>query len=134
MKIRPSNVVRFEQLMYFAVIIEVILNLGRWNRLMAENPHVHGAVAVGTILGIVTDVLFIWLVARRRKSWVRWLMLPPVVFGIPYSLLTWSPVPVSTAGLICLWWLAQAVALFLIFTGNAREWFAQNSAVQPRPL
>ncbi len=134
MKTRPSNVVRFEQLMYCTVVIDVILIPRQWNRLMAANPHSHAAVAVGHSLGILTDVLFIWLVARRRKSWVRWLMLPPVVFGIPYGLLTWpSVIPVFNAVLICLSWFAQTVALFLIFTGNAHEWFFQSTAVRPRP-
>src|SRR5271169_2137655 len=129
--IRPSNVVRFEQLMYFTVAIEVILGTWNWNHLMAENPHSHVLVAIGTILAPLTDVLFIWLVARRRKSWVRWLMLPGVVIGIPYGLLHWSrAIPVANAVLIFLLWSAETIALFLIFTGNAREWFANDAVSQ----
>lgn len=110
--------------MYFTVVIEVILGARNWDHLMAENPHSHVPVAIGTILAPLTDLLFIWLVARRGKSWVRWLMLPDVVIGIPYGLLHWSPaIPVVNAVLICLLWSAETIALFLIFTGNAREWF-----------
>jgi len=120
--------------MYFTVVIEVISTIWQWDQLMAEAPHFRGAVAMGTVTGILMDVLFIWLVARRRKSWVRWLMLPPVVFGIPYGLLTWSPViPVSDAVLTCLFWSAETVALFLIFTGNAREWFRLSEHLPANP-
>jgi hypothetical protein len=121
---RPSNVVWFERLMYFMVLIEVIFTILQWDQLMAQAPQYYGAAATGTLFGILTDVLFIWLVARRRKSWVRWLLLVPVVFGIPYGIVTWPPAtPVSYAVPTCLSWLAQAVAVFLIFTGNSREWF-----------
>src|SRR5260370_27853181 len=94
---RPSNVVRFEQLMYGAVVIEVIAAIVQWGQLMAETPHLLAAGPIAAILNILTDVLFIWLVARRRKSWVRWLILPPV-FGIPYGLVAWrSVIPISDA-------------------------------------
>jgi hypothetical protein len=121
--------------MYFTVVIEVILLIAwRWDRLMAENPHYHVPGAIGTILAILTDVWFIWLVARRRKSWVRWLMLPPVVF-VPYGFFAWSlhVIPVFNAVLICLSWLAETGALILIFTGNAREWFRSSQYIPPNP-
>ena len=125
--VRPSNVVWFEKLMYFTVALEVISTIWRWDRLMAEAPRHYGSVAIATVLGILTDVLFIWLVARRRKGWVRWLMLPPVVIGIPWGLLHWSSaIPVFDAVLTCLFWLASTVALYLIFTGNSREWFVND--------
>jgi uncharacterized SAM-binding protein YcdF (DUF218 family) len=71
-------------------------------------------------------VLFIWLVARRHKNWARWLLLILFVLGLPFyfrvlgQMLRLNP----TAGsLSVVQVLAQTVAQFLIFTGNARDWF-----------
>ena len=119
--------------MYFTVAIEVISAIWQWDQLMAQAPEFYGAVATATIISILTDVLFIWLIARRHKSWVRWLLLPRVVFGIPYGILHWSPVLISEAVLTGLMWLAETVALFLIFTGNAREWFGSSQHFPAHP-
>jgi len=120
--------------MYFSVGIDLIRRIQRWDQLIAKDRHYGVAVAIGEILGILTDVLFIWLVARRRKSWVRWLMLPPVLFGIPYGFLHWpSAVPLFDAVITCLSWLAETVAVLLILTGNASDWFRPSQYIPPDP-
>jgi chromate transport protein ChrA len=87
------------------------------------------------VLAII--VLFIWLIARRRKNWARWVWLSLFILGLPFAFPELSRLLRSgliVATLVCAQNLAQIVALYLIFTGNAREWFARNSAVQPRPV
>lgn len=140
MKIRPSNVVRFEQLIYISLGIGVVQSSLEWGRLV-DSAHAMGR-GIGFILFIQTfvfavTVFFIWLIARRRKNWARWVWLSLFILGLPFAfpvlsrLLRSGPI---VATLVCAQNLAQIAALYLIFTGNAREWFAQNSAVQPRPV
>jgi hypothetical protein len=112
--------------MYFEVGIEVIQIFRHWNQLIAESPHYHWSVAIGSILAPLTDVLFIWLVARQRKGWPRWILLLPVVIGIPYDLRWIFTIPIFDLIVVCTAHVAQIVALYLIFTGNAREWFANE--------
>src|SRR6266851_10248280 len=83
----PSNVARFEQLMYLSLGIGVIQSLLRWNRLVAQASAMGGAkfVLFGQIVTFALLVLLIWLIARRRKNWARWLMLVMFVSGLPFS-------------------------------------------------
>ena len=74
---RPSNVRRFEQLMYLSIAIGVVNTALDWDRLVAMVHGVGGAVFILFIDGFVFGVmiLLIWLVARRAKNWARWVQL-----------------------------------------------------------
>lgn len=131
---------RFEQLMYLTLFIGVFDSILLWNRLVsdARAAAIDGAWSILFIQVFVLAmmVLLIWLVARRRKNWVRWLMLVLFVVGVPFSLptlfrtLLMNPF-VGTMG--CLQWAFQIVALYLIFTGDAREWFENGPVGQTNP-
>jgi hypothetical protein len=67
--------------------------------------------------------------AREHKNWARWVLLILYAIALPASVqsdLTLIPV-ILWAGQF----LAAAVALFLIFTGDARAWF-DRKVTQPR--
>jgi hypothetical protein len=119
--------------MYVALGIEVISTILEWDQVVAQIPSYQGAVALGTILSFATDIWFIWLVARRRKNWTRWVMLLGFVFEIPFTLPWLLSLTDFNSVLICMTWLAQIVAFMLIFTGNAREWFANDPVRQFSP-
>jgi hypothetical protein len=107
----------------------------RWDELVAENLHSIAAALFVNVFSFATDVLFIWLVARRRKNWPRWLMLFFFVSGIVFAPLErqWLRGHPVNSILIVVWWLAQSAAFFLIFTGNAREWFGSSQCIPPNP-
>ena len=119
--------------MYVALGIEVISTILEWDQVVAQIPSYQGAVALGTILSFATDIWFIWLVARRRKNWTRWVMLFGFVLEIPFTLPWLLSLADFNSVLICMTWLAQIVAFLLIFTGNAREWFANDPVRQFSP-
>lgn len=129
---RPRNVVWFERLMYLAVGIDVLSTMLQWDQFVAQIPAYPEAVALGAILAFATDVWLIWLVARRHKNWARWLMLFDFALGIPFTLPWLTSLSVNTV-LVCVEWMAQIVAFLLIFTGDAREWFANQPIRQLRP-
>jgi hypothetical protein len=124
----PSNVARFELLMYLSLGIGVIVSTLQWSQTVAMSAPLGGAGFAIFVQAFVLAfmVLFIWLVARRHKNWARWLLLILFVLGLPFyfrvlgQMLRLNP----TAGnLSVVQVLAQTVAQFLIFTGNARDWF-----------
>jgi hypothetical protein len=123
----PSNVARFEQLMYLSLGIGVIVSVLQFSYLESQ-------AGIGFILFVQAFVLalfllFIWLIARRRANWARWTFLVIFLLGlIPYmlnvvALLQRSPL---SAGLNLIQLVLQALALYLIFTGNAVDWFKKS--------
>jgi len=120
---RPSNVVGFEKLMYFALGVEVISAILQWNQVMDLVPSNREASMEAAIVAYSTNVLFIWLVARRRKNWARWAMLIGKSLGCAITLPLLGSLPFFVSVLTCVTWLAEIVAFVLIFTGNSREWF-----------
>ncbi len=87
------------------------------------------AIAYGLI------ALVIWAIARRRKNSLRWTWLVLFVVSLPNSVVTWWPElqthPVN-GGLYFATLLVQAVAFYLIFTGDAVAWF--RSGANPAPM
>jgi hypothetical protein len=133
----PSNVARFEQLMYLSIAIGVIGSALEWNRLVLQADPVGGAPFVLVVQGLViaSEVILIWLIARRRKNWARWLALISFLVGIPFGVNTYIELFQTNAlvGILStIQDLLQIIALYLIFTGNARDWF-QFSSEPGRP-
>ena len=130
---RPSNVILFEQLWYLSLGIGVIQSILQWHREVAlahaAGRGIHFILFIQGFVLAVT-VLFIWLIARRRKNWARWVLLTVTIVGIPFALPGLSLLLRSglvTATLVCAQNLAQVAALYLVFTGDAREWFRSSS-------
>ena len=124
----PSNVARFERLMYLSLGIGLIEALLTWNRNVALARAMGGAyfVLFGQIFVLAFFVLFIWLVARRRKNWARWLLLILQILGLPgyvRALSRMLPSEPLAGALSLAQFLVIAMALVLVFTGNARDWF-----------
>jgi hypothetical protein len=130
----PSNVARFEQLMYLSLVIEFIDSALAWDHNVAMASKLGGAYFVLFVEMCVFAfwMLFIWLIARRRKNWARWIILVSFVAATPMSVplirewLRFEPV-VGVLSLVQ--GLAQVIALVLVFTGNARDWFKTTPAL-----
>ncbi|HXN87115.1 MAG TPA: hypothetical protein VN867_13665 [Candidatus Binataceae bacterium] len=133
----PSNVARFEQLMYLAIAFGVIEAALNWNRAVLEADPVGGATFVVIVQGsiLLSDVILIWLIARRRKNWARWLALISFLVEIPFRVNTYIDLfqTDAFAGVLSAAQdLLQMIALYLVFTGDARDWF-QHPATDSIP-
>jgi len=125
----PSNVARFEQLMYLSLGLALVETALEWNRILAD---AHGSVRLAGFVMLYFYaflVLCIWQAAREHKNWARWALL--ILFAIALPALHLSDLTLVAVILHAGQLLAVAVALVLIFTGNARAWFVR-SATQPR--
>jgi hypothetical protein len=131
----PSNVTWFERLMYGALLLSLVSGY-----LVAQGELTAAADDIGlgrdALLGVVVGiviifaaiwVLFIWLAARRHKGWARYVLAILFVLSLlaylqGYAEIAERPVEGLVNGVQL---VMQLVALILVFTGNAREWFTR---------
>jgi len=124
----PSNVTWFERLMIASIFVALAGVFLLWQR-QGTFSVAELAVAAGlTIANFGVFLLLIWLVARRRQGWARYVIGALFALGLPFALIN-APAelrafPVEgVLNLLAL--MMQGAALVLIFTGNARGWFAK---------
>ena len=126
----PRNVARFERLMYGSLAIGILVLLLDGPR-KAASPEIRAAGGMALVIGgaiciLALIALFIWLIARRRQNWARWLFailflagLVPFVPGFTDLLHN----NLAAAILSATQFVLQITALYCIFTGDARPWF-----------
>ena len=117
--------------MYLSVAMGVGLFATQWTTLASkvqasELRFVLLTVASATLVRLA----LIWLTARKRQSWARWVLLVLVLLGLPQFLKTLGPLlnehPLVWAVRIGQFAL-DLVAFVFIFTGDSREWFNPTS-------
>jgi len=138
----PSNVAWFERLMYTSLLLLVGSHYFLVQQELARFPDDlrFKLALIGLPIPLVIILaLLIWLAARRRKSWARWVLAVLIVWNFGSTLYTavWLVVNSSTfaqvlgekslieGALHAVRAVIELVALILVYTGNAREWFAR---------
>jgi hypothetical protein len=122
----PGRVLWFERLFYLSMALSVIRFVITW----PDHMPVVGFLAVYALL--VLQLVLIWLAARRRKNWARWVLL--IFFlvwataGLIYDGMTggigWKTPPTVSVVLRLVQLLFEDIGLILIFTGrSSRRWF-----------
>lgn len=124
-KVLPSNVRRFEQLMYLSLGLSLVEAPLEWNRFVAHFEGSASGAALAILLSYAIAVGLIWAVARQHQNWARWILLILASVSLPLSIGQFEPgaAPVLAGLLLAGEFLAWGSALYLIFTGNARRWF-----------
>ena len=123
----PSNVARFEQLMYLTIGIGIINSALQFQSFSRQAGAAFTLFVQAVVFAFA--VLLIWLIARRRANWARWVLLVMFLIGvvpfIPILSKTLQTSPLSGV-LSIVQFLAQGIALYLVFTGNAVAWFKRS--------
>jgi hypothetical protein len=124
----PTNVARFEMLMYVSLALSVVITATSENTILTQNR----GFAMGILLvTIAFTVLFTWLIARRGANWARWVFAVFFGLGAPFALIA-IPFAIVTdpigGVLSTIQFSVQAIAVVMIFSGDAREWFGGRSA------
>jgi len=121
----PRNVLWFEVLLYLSLTLDA-LSVAFQDRTPTAQM-TESMIMVASLMAAVLILLlvyFVWLAARRRKSWPRWALSAALVLsaislvqivgerGLEFD----SGVEIVSCAL-------TAAALFFSFTGDARDWF-----------
>jgi hypothetical protein len=123
----PINVVWFERLAYASLalgLLDLALDFQNLSRL---SPAINLIGTLVLTLGVIA--LLIWLVARRRQGWARWAFLVLYLFGLPFFFMNLMQQSLLSVPISLLQVVLHGVALFFVFTGDAKTWFAQPQSV-----
>jgi hypothetical protein len=116
-----KNATWFELLLYRALTLDALSAAVQDHTPTATSPRPTIMInAMTAACLILLQVYFVWLAARRRKSWPRFALLVPLV-------MLFSEIGQGGAHLRALIEIAScaltAVGLYLSFTGDAENWF-----------
>ena len=116
---RPKNVARFEWLIYSSLFVGMVYAIAIFRDLDQRSIG-----SLPFVLGLFC--LLIWLIARRRKNWARWILLilwlaaaypeikDLVASTNPHHIVTILPVVRD---------LLQLAAVSLLFSPSSNSWF-----------
>jgi Family of unknown function (DUF6404) len=133
-----NNLHRFEQLAYLGLAVAVVqapFEIMRAMEAVVASPSASAAakaVAIaGEVLGILMGWLPIWLIARRRWKWARWLFL-----AIYAAALLFSVTNIGRAGpffdfMNVLQAVLWGTALFFLFTARPENWLRDTPDERP---
>jgi Na+/proline symporter len=137
LSVMPSHVVWFERLMYPS-LLACLAGLILYGQRTEDELPLGGLIFLLAFIGIVVALLIvlIWLVARRRKSWARYAVCALYAVTVPHflrqALVAFRSYPREDM-LAWAQFVMLGVACALLFTRNARPWFAAlPSAPSPR--
>jgi peptidoglycan/LPS O-acetylase OafA/YrhL len=121
----PKNVLRFEVLLYSSLILDA-LSVAFQDRTPGADI-TESTIAAATVLAaglILLLFYFVWLAARRRKNWPRWVLLATLVLSVIslFQIIDESGLQLDTAIEVVSCALTAA-GLYCSFTGDAQGWF-----------
>jgi hypothetical protein len=121
----PRNVLRFEVLLYSSLILDA-LSVAFQDRTPSADM-TESTIAVATVLAaglILLLFYFVWLAARRRKNWPRWVLLATLVLSVIslFQIIDEGGLQLDSAIEVVSCALTAA-GLYCSFTGDAQGWF-----------
>lgn len=124
----PKSIILFERLSYLSVFLGVLsmaLNMPTITKFSAQSLGIYPAVILA-VFGV--QILFIWLIARRRKNWARWIWIFVTIAGSVSALFDMSVRfnnnLVAAAAYYLVYIVSIAATVFLL-TPNSRAWVSR---------
>ena len=121
----PRNVLWFEVLMYLSLALDA-LSVAFQDR----TPEAGVTSSTITIATAMTGVLillllyFVWLAARRRKNWPRWVLAAALVLSVISLVQIIGDNGMELdSGIEIISCALTAAGLYFSFTGDAQGWF-----------
>jgi hypothetical protein len=128
---RPRAIAGFELLWVLSLAMGVIQSAAGWRQLTMRG---NMAFILGVqIITFSIILLLVLLVSRARRNFAKWILVILFVSGLPAIYQAFKSghvagIPVVSATQT----LAQAVALILLFTPDARAWLRDRTRTWPR--
>jgi len=121
----PKNVLWFEVLLYLSLTLDsvsVAFQDRTPNASMTEQMINVGTVMAGGLILLL--VYFVWLAARHRKSWPRWVLAAALLLSvISLVQLIGEKGLAFDSGIEVISCALTAMGLYFSFTGDAVGWF-----------
>jgi peptidoglycan/LPS O-acetylase OafA/YrhL len=121
----PKNVFRFEVLLYASLMLDA-LSVAVQDRTPTGDMTDQMIMANTLLAGgmILLLLYFVWLAARRRKNWPRWVLAAALVLSMIALFQVIGENGVELDSLIEIASCAlTAAGLYFSFTGDAQGWF-----------
>jgi hypothetical protein len=128
---RPLSVVWYERLAWAAIVVGLASSAANPAQLARNYDRYANGFLLLFVISMAVQLTWIWLVARKRQNWARWISLIVVLIGIAFAFrgehvkFVQSLNPISAV----LWYAAYAmhlISVMLLFRGDAREWFSRK--------
>ena len=121
----PRNVLWFEALLYVSLMLDALSVAFQDRTPTAElTEQIILAATIMAAALILLQVHFVWLAARQRKNWPRWVLAAALLFSVILSFLVIGENGLeldSSIGIVSC--VLTAAGLYFSFTGDARGWF-----------
>jgi protein-S-isoprenylcysteine O-methyltransferase Ste14 len=121
----PRNVLWFEVLLYLSLMLDAV-SVAFQDRTPSRDMTDHMIMAATIVAGamILLLVYFVWLAARQRKNWPRWVLAAALVLSVislaqvigDNGLELDSAIEIVSC-------ILTAAGLYFSFTGDAQGWF-----------
>jgi drug/metabolite transporter (DMT)-like permease len=121
----PRNVWWFEVLLYASLVLDA-LSIAFQDR--TPTPVIsEQMIAAQTLLSLALLLLllwFVWLAARRKKSWPRWALSAALMLSLISLAQVIGERGMQFEGFVdIVSSVLAALGIYLSFTGDARDWF-----------
>jgi lysylphosphatidylglycerol synthetase-like protein (DUF2156 family) len=123
---RLASVVWYERLAGVAIaatVASAAADRVTLTKYYSQNP-IFYPIAIVSVLAI--QLLWVWLIARKRRNWARWISLVLTVLGIPTAILDFGArVQLNVTAAIAYYvaFVLWIIAVALLFHRDARGWF-----------
>ncbi len=121
----PKNVLWFQALLYASLMLDA-LSVAFQDRTPSADM-TDGMIMIATVLAggmILLLFYFVWLAARKRKNWPRWVLAAALVLSIISLVQVIADNGVEfDSGIEIVSCVLTAAGLYFSFTGDARGWF-----------
>jgi len=121
----PRNVLRFEALLYASLMLDA-LSVAFQDRTPGADVTDRMIMSATMLAGgmILLLVYFVWLAARKRKNWPRWVLTSALVLSmISLAQVIGEKGVELDSGIEIVSCALTAMGLYSSFTGDARGWF-----------
>ena len=121
----PKNVLWFQTLLYASLMLDA-LSVAFQDRTPSADM-TDGMIMIATVLAggmILLLFYFVWLAARKRKNWPRWVLAAALVLSIISLVQVIGDNGVELdSGIEIVSCVLTAAGLYFSFTGDAQGWF-----------
>ncbi|MBS0530951.1 MAG: hypothetical protein JSS22_16395 [Proteobacteria bacterium] len=124
----PRNVLRFEVLLYLSLLLDT-LSAAFLDRVPADIGEAASAnVNLLAVVLLAFFLLLVWLAARHRKNWARWVLVAALGLSALSLLDALGSGGLTFATAVDVLSTAlTAAGLYYSFTGDAKGWFDSHS-------